>query len=151
MTKLNIIPEQATSELPWYKEGLRFKCTECGKCCSGTPGFVWVSEEEMLGMAQVLNISIEFFKRKYVRRRDNRYALVEQKSKNSPDYNCIFLKDKKCLVYQSRPTQCRTFPWWPENLTSKASWQAAAQECEGISDQAPLVPYAQIVQQLNTN
>ena len=148
MTKLNVVQDQAASNLPWYKDGLRFQCTECGKCCSGTPGFVWVGEEEMMAMANALNISIDLFKRRYVRQRDNRYALVEQKSKNSQDYHCIFLKDKKCLVYQARPIQCRTFPWWPENLNSEESWQLAAKECEGINDQAPLVPYSQIVEAL---
>lgn len=135
----------SNQDQPWYKDGLRFKCTECGKCCTGTPGFVWISEEEMEGMAAALNISVDLFKRRYTRQRDNRYALVEKKNKND-EYDCIFLKDKKCEVYQNRPQQCRTFPWWPENLNTEESWRLAAQECEGINDEAPLVPYEQIVQ-----
>lgn len=129
----------------WYKEGLGFKCTECGKCCTGTTGFVWIEEAEMAAMANFLNISLELFKRKYIRRRNNRYALVEKKAKNG-DYDCIFLKGKKCQIYQYRPLQCRTYPWWPENLNSPESWREAAKECEGINNQAPLVPYSQIVQ-----
>ncbi|PJD93448.1 MAG: zinc/iron-chelating domain-containing protein [Parachlamydia sp.] len=135
--------------LPWYKDGLRFKCTECGKCCTGPSGFVWVSEEEMQAMADTLDISLELFKKKYVRHRDNRYALVERKTKGG-DYDCIFLKDKKCEVYQARPQQCRIFPWWPENLKSEESWQSAAQECEGINPDAPLVPYSEIVKSLGS-
>lgn len=135
--------------LPWYKDGLRFKCTECGKCCTGPSGFVWVSEEEMQAMADTLDISLELFKKKYVRHRDNRYALVERKTKGG-DYDCIFLKDKKCEVYQARPQQCRTFPWWQENLKSEESWQSAAQECEGINPDAPLVPYSEIVKSLGS-
>lgn len=135
--------------LPWYKDGLRFKCTECGKCCTGPSGFVWVSEEEMQAMADTLDISLELFKKKYVRHRDNRYALVERKTKGG-DYDCIFLKDKKCEVYQARPQQCRIFPWWPENLKSEESWQSAAQECEGINPDAPLIPYSEIVKSLES-
>lgn len=134
--------------LPWYKEGLKFQCTECGKCCTGAPGYVWVTKEEMSAIAVFLNISIELFKRKYVRQRDNRYALVEKKSENNA---CIFLKDKKCSIYQARPAQCRTFPWWRENLNSKESWDLAAQSCEGINDEAPLVPYDQIEESLHLN
>jgi Fe-S-cluster containining protein len=130
---------------PWYRSGLRFQCTECGKCCTGGPGFVWVNDNEMKGMAASLNISLELFKRKYTRQRDNRYALLEKKAQNG-DHDCIFLKDKRCQVYQNRPLQCRTYPWWPENLNSPESWQGAAQECEGIHEQATLVPYSQIVQ-----
>lgn len=133
---------QSFNPLPWYKEGLRFKCTECGKCCTGSPGYVWVTDDEMSSMAAVLNISVELFKRKYVRQRDNRYALVEKKSE---DNACIFLKDKKCLVYQARPKQCRTYPWWKENLHSEESWKIAAESCEGISFEAPVVPLSEIL------
>jgi Fe-S-cluster containining protein len=131
---------------PWYKDGLKFQCTECGKCCTGAPGYVWVTKEEMSAIAMFLNVSIELFKRKYVRQRDNRYALVEKKSENNA---CIFLKNKKCAVYQVRPAQCRTYPWWRENLNSKESWDLAAQSCEGINDEASLVPYDQIEKSLH--
>lgn len=141
---------QRPSSLPWYKDGLRFKCTECGKCCTGTPGFVWVSQEEICSMAQFLNISVDLFKRKYIRSRDNRYALIEKKIANE-DYECIFLKDKKCQIYKARPTQCRTFPWWKENLNTEESWKLAAKECEGINNDAPIVPYSQIEQSIKIN
>lgn len=140
--------EEKPSGFPWFKEGLRFKCTECGKCCTGTPGYVWITEEEMIAMAGVLNISLELFKRKYIRSKDNRYALIEKKAQNG-DYDCIFLKDKKCQVYQARPRQCRTFPWWKENLASKESWQLAAEDCEGINEEAPLWSYSQIMDACN--
>ncbi len=135
--------QDSDQSLPWYKDGLRFQCTECGKCCTGSSSFVWVDEEEIAAMADFLHISVAAFKIKYIRRRDNRYALVEKKSQNNA---CIFLKDKKCLVYKARPKQCSTFPWWNELLKSEESWRFAAQSCEGINDSAPLVPYSQIVQ-----
>jgi uncharacterized protein len=130
---------------PWYKEGLRFECTQCGKCCTGQPGFIWVTEEEMRDMAQELAMSLELFKRKYTRQRDNRYLLVEKKSQGNA---CVFLKDNKCQIYKVRPKQCRTFPWWKENLTTKESWLLAASECEGISESAPLIPLAEIKRHL---
>ncbi len=139
---------QSPKPLPWYKDGLRFKCTECGKCCTGSPGNVWVSEQEMSSISKLLNISIELFKRKYVRQRNNRFALIEKKSQNN---DCIFLKDNKCLIYQARPKQCRTFPWWRENLNSEDSWKSAAEDCEGINDKAPLVPLNEIEQMLQIN
>lgn len=135
----------SSSSLPWYKEGLRFKCTECGKCCTGAPGYVWVTEQEIEGMAMALQIPVTDFKRKYIRHRDNRMALIERKVAPN-EYACIFLKDKKCQVYQNRPIQCRTFPWWPSNLKSEESWKLTAEECEGINPEAPLYPYDQIIQ-----
>lgn len=139
--------DQHASPLPWYKEGLRFKCTECGKCCTGVSGFVWVTPEEMKAMAAALNLSLDLFTKKYIRQRGNRYSLIERKQQNG-DFDCVFLKDKKCEVYQARPVQCRTFPWWKENLNSEESWKLAAKDCEGIHAEAPLVPYSQIEQLL---
>jgi uncharacterized protein len=127
----------------WYKDGLRFKCTECGKCCTGQPGFVWVTLEEMEKIASHLGISLAQFKRKYVRQRHNRYALIEKRAEN---HACIFLEDSKCSIYPARPSQCRTYPWWKENLNSEESWKIASLFCEGINDEAPVVPYSQIVQ-----
>jgi hypothetical protein len=133
-----------TPSLPWYKEGLRFKCTGCGKCCTGAPGYVWVTEPEIEGMAGALGIATTDFKRKYIRRRDNRLSLIETKV-GPNEYACVFLKDKKCQVYQNRPIQCRTFPWWPSSLKSEESWNQTAIECEGISADAPLHTYDAIV------
>lgn len=141
--------DQKSSE-PWYKKGLRFKCTECGKCCTGAPGYVWVTEKEIIDMAKFLNISVELFSKKYIRRRDNQFALIEKKEFNG-ETACIFLKDKKCQVYQTRPMQCRTYPWWKENLTTEESWKLAAEQCEGINSDAPLVSFSQIEQTLKNN
>jgi len=142
MNKLKII-EETSQDLPWYKNGLKFKCTECGKCCTGPTGYVWVNEQERASLAEHLNISLSELNRRYLRQRDNRYSLIETKTQ-SGEFDCVFLKDKKCTVYQARPQQCRTFPWWPENLTSEESWRQVGLECEGINDQAPLVPTAEI-------
>lgn len=133
------------SSLPWFKEGLKFKCTGCGQCCTGSPGYVWVTEKEMEAIAQLLNIPLKQFKRTYVRQRDNRYALVEKKTEN---HSCIFLKENKCQIYTARPTQCRTYPWWKENLTTKESWALAAKNCEGINEDAPLISFEEIKKSL---
>lgn len=122
-----------TSEC-WYEEGLKFSCTECGKCCTGAPGYVWVTPEEIEAMAKALELSTSDFSRLYVRRIGQRYSLTEKAG-----YDCVFLKDGKCQVYKQRPKQCRTFPFWPQNLRSKEAWNQAAKECEGINDTAELI------------
>jgi len=127
----------------WYKKGLKFSCTECGKCCGGSPGYVWVNAREMEEMARFLNISLKEFKLKYVRRVGNRYSLLESKQ----TYNCVLLKDNKCSVYGARPTQCRTFPWWPENIHSKEAWEETARACEGINDEAEVIGFEKIEEQ----
>jgi uncharacterized protein len=128
----------------WYKEGLKFGCTECGKCCTGSPGYVWVTEEEIAQMAEHLQISVSEFAIRYLRKAFGRFALLE----HLKNYDCVFLKNNKCSIYSVRPKQCRTFPWWPENLKSKEAWQEAAQYCEGIREDAPLFPAEEIEKHL---
>jgi uncharacterized protein len=131
----------------WYKEGLRFQCTGCGQCCTGTPGYVWVEESEIQTLANHLHISLEECKKRYVRRIGKKYALLEKKA---PSYDCIFLKDKRCLIYPVRPKQCRTFPWWPEHLKQSKNWIALSAQCEGINQEdAPLIPFSEIQRQLH--
>jgi Fe-S-cluster containining protein len=127
------------SEKPWYHNGLNFKCTGCGQCCTGSPGYVWVNEKEIEAIANHLNISKDEFMKTHVRHVDGKYSLKE-KSK----YDCIFLKDNRCTIYSVRPTQCKTFPWWPANLQSPERWQGAAKSCEGITPDAPLVHFPEI-------
>jgi uncharacterized protein len=133
-----------TPEKPWYNEGLRFKCTECGQCCTGAPGYVWVSEKEIAAMAEHLQITPDAFSRQYLRYVDGRYSLLE----NRHSYDCIFLKGKRCQIYSARPKQCRTYPWWPDQLESEKSWAEEAKWCEGINQDAPIVPLAVIQEQL---
>jgi uncharacterized protein len=133
---------------PWYKEGLSFHCTGCGKCCTGAPGYVWINEKEISAMAKTLGISSEEFICKYTRRVGNKLSLIE----NQKNYDCVFLKDKKCLVYDARPSQCRTFPFWKENMSSRKSWENLSSYCEGIDHpEASIIPCDLIEKTLNSN
>ncbi len=126
---------------PWYKDGLKFKCTGCGECCTGAPGYVWVTPEEVAALAELLKITEDAFMKKYTRRIGNRVSLIE----HSKTYDCVFLKDKKCTVYSARPEQCRTFPWWFENVQDRAAWDETARRCEGINHpDSELITLAQI-------
>jgi Fe-S-cluster containining protein len=113
---------------PWYKDGLRFKCTGCGDCCTGAPGFVWVNGEEIAALAAVVELSIAEFERRYVRDIGARKSLKERKN-----YDCVFLdgETRKCTVYNARPRQCRTWPFWDSNLRSPENWAATCEVCPG--------------------
>jgi len=47
-----------SEQQPWYKDGLRFTCTQCGNCCTGPEGVVWVNEEEVRQIAEYLGKSV---------------------------------------------------------------------------------------------
>lgn len=95
-------------------------------------------------MAAALDISIEEFVEKYTRLVDGEISLKE----HPRNYDCVFLRDNKCLVYNARPRQCRTFPFWSENLRSKEAWEETRERCEGINDQAPIIPLDTILKNL---
>jgi Fe-S-cluster containining protein len=111
---------------PWYRDGLRFACTGCGACCHG-PGYVWVDRAEIEALARFLELDGDAFGRRYLRRVDGRLALVD-----GPNEACIFWRDG-CRVYAARPRQCRTFPFWSDNLRSKAAWNRVAAESPGVN------------------
>ena len=116
-------------EEPWYKDGLKFKCTGCGKCCTGSPGYVWLSPEDISTLAKELDLDEKTFLQRYTRTLEGRISLLEDLN----NYDCIFLKNNRCTVYQARPKQCRLFPWWPSILSSPKAWNAVSEECEGIN------------------
>ena len=113
---------------PWYKDGLRFKCTGCGDCCTGAPGFVWVNGEEIAALASEVELSVAEFERRYVRSVGARKSLRERKN-----YDCVFLdgETRKCTVYNARPRQCRTWPFWDSNLRTPENWAATCEVCPG--------------------
>ena len=114
----------------WYDCGLLFGCQECGNCCAGPDeGYVWVSAAEAAAISAQLGVSAEHFRQKYCHRVGRRYSLVEKR----PSKDCIFLqRDKGCAIYEVRPRQCRTWPFWKENLRSADAWDQAAAKCAGM-------------------
>lgn len=138
--KLSVISEKD----PWYKEGLPFKCTGCGMCCTGGPGAVWISDKEAADIAEHLGLSVIDFMKKYTRLIDGRRSLNEDRK----TYDCVFLKENKCTLYHLRPKQCRTYPFWPQHLKSEKAWKEASQWCEGMAPDASVVPFDEIQKQL---
>jgi uncharacterized protein len=113
---------------PWYHEGLRFKCTQCGKCCTGSPGYVWLSDDDITLLSQHLKISQKEFLHTYTRQVGHRIALLE----DPKQFDCVFLIENRCQVYNARPKQCRLFPFWKDLLQSKKQWLSQKKYCEGI-------------------
>ncbi|MGR3952526.1 MAG: YkgJ family cysteine cluster protein [Chlamydia sp.] len=144
VSPLQIVHDEKSSREPWYKNGLRFSCTGCGKCCTGFPGAVWVSDEEISAIADKFQISIEEAEAKYTRfvGGDERRSLKEI----GASYDCVFLLNKKeCQIYDIRPRQCRTYPLWPDVLESQAAWNEAKKVCEGIEHpDAPIISKEEI-------
>jgi len=130
----------------WFADGLRFQCTGCGKCCTGPSGYVFLSKLDLVRLAEHFSLTIEETTKQYTRLVDGQYALLDRPGSD----HCLFLKDKQCSIYASRPIQCRTFPWWIHNLKDPEDWEEAATHCEGINPAATLIPAEEIQEQCET-
>ncbi len=112
------------SEEPWFKNGLRFECTQCGDCCTGAPGYVWVNREEIAALARRGRpVGRPTSRQQYVRQVGIRKSLIEY-----ANGDCVFFDShaRKCTVYDARPRQCRTWPFWQSNVASEEAWNRRA-------------------------
>ena len=114
-----------------YKNGIKFECQGSGNCCVSRKsyGYVYLSNIDLKRFAKNFNLSICDFKSRYCEITDGYIHLAE---KNNYNGNCIFLDDKKCSVYSSRPSQCRTWPFWNENMNAKIWNEDISINCPGI-------------------
>ncbi len=116
------------SDTPWYAPGLRFECTQCGDCCTGAPGYVWVNKAEIEALARRLRLEVDVFEKRYVRRVGIRKSLLE-----FSNGDCVFFdnRTRKCVVYEDRPRQCRTWPFWRSNVHTAEAWAQTCGICPG--------------------
>jgi len=137
--------------------GLSFECIQCGRCCSGPgEGYIWVAKAQIEMIADFLQMTVRELRRRFLRRVGLRVTIIERA--NTKD--CTFLQNgplprlaspalaspqvragdagacpgrRRCTIYPVRPNQCRTWPFWPNNLSSIDAWNRAAQKCPGIN------------------
>lgn len=114
----------------FYENGLKFECQGSGKCCTshGEYGFVFLTLEDRQRMARHLQITTLQFTRRYCTRTQGYFHLRE----NPANPDCMFLKSKRCSIYAARPTQCRTWPFWPEVLNAKTWSKEVESFCPGV-------------------
>jgi len=130
-------------ETPWYQGGLRFQCTQCGSCCTGAPGFVWISDEELDTLAEFQGEPREHVEKFYTRQIGERRSLRER-----ANGDCVFYdKAAGCTIYPVRPGQCRTWPFWDSNVRTPEDWEETCERCPG-SGQGDLIPAEEITRRL---
>ncbi|RXK13979.1 zinc/iron-chelating domain-containing protein [Halarcobacter mediterraneus] len=108
-------------------------CETCeGNCCIGESGNIWVNKQEIENLKNHLNISLEELSKSYIEKRGYRYSIKERKLAED-NFACIFfdLEKKQCGIYEARPTQCRTFPFWDYFKKNK---EEVIKECPAIKE-----------------
>jgi Fe-S-cluster containining protein len=120
------------------KEGFNFAfdpngCNSCkGNCCIGESGYIWINSQEIQALAFHLKISSEDLKTRYLNKIEYKYSIKEIKLASNNYACCFFDLDKKqCSVYDVRPNQCRTFPFWDY---FKENEEEVYKECPAIKN-----------------
>jgi Fe-S-cluster containining protein len=93
-------------------------CETCrGQCCRWG-GYVWVTEDDITAMAEIMNQSLEAFADQYLKAAYGRLSFQERLWEG--EYHCAMFDrfTHRCLVYPARPEQCRTFPFWEQYRTN---------------------------------
>ena len=105
-------------------------CATCqGRCCTGESGYIYVTKSEIENIAKLLNLEVREFVAKYLFKKMYKYSIKEIKYNNS--FECVFYdrESNGCKIYDARPTQCRTFPFWDYYKTRIGELKL---ECPGI-------------------
>jgi uncharacterized protein len=137
------------SPTDWFEApgGLRFQCTCCGNCCTGPEGYILFTESEGDQLAARLGLSREAFLANYTKQTALGVSIKEKETPHGLD--CIFLDRQSipgkavCGVYEHRPAQCRTWPFWKSIVRTEQSWRQASLNCPGIN-RGPLTQPQQI-------
>ena len=114
-----------------FSDYLQFSCNKCSRCCTGEPGFVFLSEEDVEKLSSFLSCTREQFIECYCRmvKINQSESLLSLKEK--ANYECILWKDG-CSAYGARPTQCIAYPFWTR-IKDKDSWEKEKHSCPGIN------------------
>ena len=102
------------------KDGLQFKCTGCGDCCTGAPGYVWVNKAKR-SRRWPRSWGLEIGRVRAEVRPQGRRAQEPQRIQK---WRLRVLRRRDAEVHglQVRPRQCRTWPFWDSNLRTPETW-----------------------------
>lgn len=117
---------------------MNFECQESceGKCCKtgwGGAGFVFLTKSDRANLQLLIGTKIRQHV-KFGSFTSTRFTLnqTDQWYIELKDGKCPFLEQGKCSVYSARPTQCRTFPYWPEVVLHPSIKEKFKEVCPGI-------------------
>ena len=117
----------------FWKDGLRFSCARCSGCCRFDPGFVYLSERDLVSLQQWASLERDAFIKSFCRwvlQGDGyEYLCLKERA----NYDCI-LWNKGCIAYQNRPFQCSSYPFWACLLETPFGWEMNARSCPGINN-----------------
>ena len=108
-------------------------CNSCpARCCTGDSGNILVDDTEIQNIARSLQIEEHIFREEFLRTTEEKMLSLREYKLGPNNYACALLDahSKKCSVYEVRPRQCRTFPFWQEYTGNSELAQLYRQELD---------------------
>ncbi len=108
-------------------------CASCnGQCCRGAQGYVWLTQDNIEAIATAKNITVNELAQSAIRRVGTRYSL--QECYQDDEYLCCFLdaESGQCQIYNERPEQCRSYPFWPAYAEDSENLIKLVEYCPGV-------------------
>eukprot|EP00965_Chrysotila_dentata_P063189 2093776-Pleurochrysis_carterae.AAC.3 len=89
-------------------------------------GDVWLAPEEVVSIANHKELDVASFIDEYGRKKLKGWVCLKQ----SPgrENGCVFLDadTRQCGIYDVRPVQCSTYPFWPSLVDDPDAWEEEA-------------------------
>lgn len=133
----------------YVPENFSFKCQDCGDCCRHEPGFVLILDKEIRRISKFLKIPSTQFLQDYCYPFGQIEISIDGKIdktkfkqiyslKEKDNFDCIFWEKKNeknscgCNIYNVRPLQCRSYPFWLSSFNDKESFNQNIKRCRGF-------------------
>ncbi len=90
-----------------------------------------MTRDDIEALSKKLGLSSILFEQAFVYTvRGNKKSLKEH-----PGGDCVLLgeKSRACKAYDCRPIQCKTWPFWEQNIISPKAWEVTARSCPGCN------------------
>ena len=130
----------------YWQDGLRFECSKCSACCRHDPGYVFLSAFDVRNLLEHTGLALKDFLGTYVKKVDSGSGFWLS-LREKPNNDCILWGGDGCTVYEARPIQCSSYPFWHGVLDSDAEWSRESHDCPGIGT-GQLIPAAEISERL---
>ena len=83
-----------------------------GRYCTGKSAYINVSKNEIFKILALLKLSVNDCGIKYLFKHSYKYSIKEVQNKGSYKYIFYDRKNNGCKIYEARPSECITFPFW---------------------------------------
>ena len=138
--RIGTTPARMSATITAFKDGVRFRCTQCGKCCTSLGRELPLLIDDVQRLAGHLRMTSQAFVRRYcvyvidvVREGELTVRIPSLQLRLPRSGRCVFLTDSNlCSVHEAKPFVCGHSPFMRYVAHDQERWNAAVSMCPGI-------------------